>query len=367
MVLAVLDEKENKRITEVHSYLDLDFDKKKEFQDIVDLASKLCEKPVALITLLDTDKNWIKVRSGIDMEVMPRRTSFCQYAIQQDGLMVVNDASQDERFSNNELVRKDPNVRFYAGAPLALSNGQNLGTLCLFDIKPNQLDKTQENVLLVLARQVVYLMELELSQKILIKQMEEIRIKNDSLVKIAFIQSHMIRQPLTSIMGLVNLVRHGYQEVDADWIEMLGQATDLLDQRIHEIVTETLVEKDIKVLRFNKMIEEIEDYAILLLDKEGNIENWNKGAQILKGYQANEIIGKNFSVFYSLEDLANDLPGRLIRQAVAKGFAKSQGWRIRKDGSRFWGSILITAIHNQAGEVIGFTKVTGLLDQERNN
>lgn len=125
-----------------------------------------------------------------------------------------------------------------------------------------------------------------------------------------------------------------------------------------------MAEKDIKVLRFNKMIEEIEDYAILLLDREGNVENWNKGSQILKGYKANEIIGKNFSVFYTPEDLANGLPGRLIRQAVENGSAKSQGWRLRKDGSTFWGSILITAIHNEADEVIGFTKVTRLLERE---
>ena len=146
--------------------------------------------------------------------------------------------------------------------------------------------------------------------------------------------------------------------------EFSRQATDLLDQRIHEIVKETLAEKDIKVIRFNKMVNEIEDYAILLLDREGNIENWNKGAQTLKGYQASEIIGKNFSVFYTPEDLAHDLPGRLIQQATANGAAKSQGWRIRKDGSRFWGSILITAIHNQGDEVIGFTKVTRLLEPE---
>lgn len=234
----MLDDKENNRLTAVRSFLELDFDQKKEFQDIVDLASNLCDKPVALITLLDETNNWIKVRSGINLDVMPRKTSFCQHAIQKEGLMIVNDASLDERFSNNKLVRKDPKVRFYAGAPLSLSNGQKVGTLCLFDIKPNQLDEIQKNVLMVLARQVVFLMELELSQKLLVKKMEEIRSKNDSLVKIAFIQSHMIRQPLTSIIGLVNLIRSGYHQVDADWIEMLGGATDLLDQRIHEIVTE---------------------------------------------------------------------------------------------------------------------------------
>ncbi|TDE18033.1 hypothetical protein [Dyadobacter psychrotolerans] len=79
----------------VRSLLALDFDKKGEFQDIVDLASKLCDKPVALITLLDKTKNWMKVRSGINIEAMPSKTSFCQHAVQQDSLMIVCDASQD--------------------------------------------------------------------------------------------------------------------------------------------------------------------------------------------------------------------------------------------------------------------------------
>ena len=351
---------EQLRLEAVNPFLEIDF-VKKEFQEIVDLASKLCDKPVALITLLGKDENWIKVRAGVDVEVMPRKTSFCQYAILTNELMVVEDATKDERFNDNELVQDKPNLRFYAGAPLTLGNGQNVGTLCLFDLKPGSLETIQKETLLTLARQVVYLMELELNQKMLKVQLDEIQIKNDSLKKIAFIQSHSIRQPLSSIMGLVELVRSGFQPVDAEWIEMMCEAADMLDSRIRDIVHETLGQKDIKALRFNKMVEEIEDYAILLLDRSGNIENWNKGAEILKGYRAEEIIGKNFSIFYTSKDRADNLPQRLIATAVQAGSAKSEGFRVRKDGSLFWGSILITAIHDENSEVIGFTKVTRLL------
>ncbi|CAG5000953.1 hypothetical protein DYBT9275_02565 [Dyadobacter sp. CECT 9275] len=351
---------EQLRLESVDSFLQIDF-VRREFQEIVELASKLCDKPVALITLLGRDENWIKVRTGVDAEVMPRKTSFCQYAILDNDLMVVEDATKDERFFENELVVNDPNLRFYAGAPLTLGNGQNVGTLCLFDFKPGHLKVIQRETLLTLARQIVYLMELELSQKILKVQLEEIQTKNESLRKIAFIQSHSIRQPLSSIMGLVELVRSGFQTVDAEWIEMIREATRLLDSRIRDIVHETLGQKDIKALRFSKMVEEIEDYAILLLDRNGNIENWNKGAEILKGYKANEIIGKNFSIFYTIEDREDNLPEKLIATAEKIGFAKSEGFRVRKDGSLFWGSILITAIHDDELEVIGFTKVTRLL------
>jgi PAS domain S-box-containing protein len=113
------------------------------------------------------------------------------------------------------------------------------------------------------------------------------------------------------------------------------------------------------------MIDEVEDYAILMMDKEGNILNWNKGAEKIKGYKANEIISKSFRLFYTAEDRENHLPEMLLKQGVKNGKALHEGWRVRKDGTRFWGSIVITAIHNNEGEVIGFTKVTRDLTERK--
>jgi PAS domain S-box-containing protein len=117
--------------------------------------------------------------------------------------------------------------------------------------------------------------------------------------------------------------------------------------------------------RYHKMIEEVQDYAILLLDKEGIIQNWNAGAALLKGYTASEIIGRSFKTFYTPEDITNGLPNRLLHEAETKGKANSEGWRIRKDGSKFWGSVVITALHGNNGEVIGFSKVTRDLTQRK--
>ncbi|GAB3515621.1 PAS domain S-box protein [Emticicia fontis] len=356
---------EKRRIEAVHQFLKIDFDKSKEYQEIVDLAAELCEKPVALLTLLDKDVNWLKVRSGVNIQIMPKETSFCQYVVQSESLMVVDDVTKDSRFDNNPLVYTDPKVRFYAGAPLLLSSGITIGSLCLFDLKPNSLTSLQQKTLSVLSSQITNLMELELSHKLLNLKVEEIEERNKSLQKIAFIQSHEIRHPLTTIMGLVDLIRHKYQEVDEEWIQMIVEATNKLDNKILSIVNETIENKDIRTTRFYKMVEEIEDYAIILLDKEGNIENWNNGAQKIKGYKAIEIVGKNLSTFYTKEDLAEQRPQKLINQAREQGFAKDEGWRVKKDGSRFWGSVLITAIHNQEGEVIGFTKVTRDLSEKK--
>lgn len=117
--------------------------------------------------------------------------------------------------------------------------------------------------------------------------------------------------------------------------------------------------------RYHKMIAEVQDYAILLLNKNGVIQNWNIGAELIKGYKANEIIGKNFRQFYTAEDIKTNLPDRLLKAAEASGRAASEGWRKRKDGSLFWASVVITALHDENGAITGFSKVTRDLTERK--
>ena len=114
-----------------------------------------------------------------------------------------------------------------------------------------------------------------------------------------------------------------------------------------------------------RMIDEIEDYAIILLNNKGIIQNWNKGAQKIKGYDPEEIIGKSFRIFYSQADRDNHLPELLLEEAARNGRATHEGWRIKKDGSTFWGSIVITAVHDEFNNVVGFTKVTRDLTERK--
>ena len=100
------------------------------------------------------------------------------------------------------------------------------------------------------------------------------------------------------------------------------------------------------------------DYSIILLDTDGTILSWNAGAQKIKGYTEEEIVGQNFSIFYLPSDRQELLPEKLIEQAKKEGSARHIGRRVRKDGSIFWGSILITALHDDNGQIIGFTKLT---------
>ncbi len=114
-----------------------------------------------------------------------------------------------------------------------------------------------------------------------------------------------------------------------------------------------------------RMIDEVEDYAIIVMDGEGIIKNWNKGAQKIKGYSSEDIVGKNFRCFYTEEDRLNGKPDRLINEALQFNHAQDEGWRVRKDGSKFWANVTITAIHNEENDVIGFSKLTRDLTERR--
>lgn len=125
-----------------------------------------------------------------------------------------------------------------------------------------------------------------------------------------------------------------------------------------QLYLDTMEKKELLEKLHEQMISEIKDYAIVLLDIDGTILSWNKGVETIKGYKEHEIIGQNFRIFYMPQDRQAGLPEQLLDLAKREGRARHIGRRVRKDGSIFWGSILITALHDDNGEVIGFTKLT---------
>ncbi|HJW16650.1 MAG TPA: PAS domain S-box protein [Flavisolibacter sp.] len=148
----------------------------------------------------------------------------------------------------------------------------------------------------------------------------------------------------------------------------LRQITLLLEKKVEERTSE-LFKKNEELKkseeRYHKMIEEVEDYAIVLLDKNGIIQNWNKGAEKIKGYSEEDILGRSFSIFYRDVDRNAKLPETLLQRARDYGKAIHEGWRKRKDGSLFWGSIVITALHDAQHNIIGFSKVTRDLTERK--
>jgi len=130
------------------------------FDDLTELAALVCEAPIALISLVDEDRQWFKSKVGLSLEETPRDISFCTHAIMQDELFIVPDATKDPRFRHNPLVVDEPRIRFYAGMPLITRDGYTLGTLCINDRVPRELTLSQQQALRILARHIVRHLEL---------------------------------------------------------------------------------------------------------------------------------------------------------------------------------------------------------------
>jgi two-component sensor histidine kinase len=157
---AALHHAEEQRISALRSYGILDSPREAEFDDIVRIVSAICETPISVINLIDHGRQWFKAEVGLGVRETPLPASICAHAILQPGLFVVPDTLQDRRFSDNPLVVGDPRLRFYAGALLETGEGLPLGTICVLDYKPRQLNETQQDLLRVMASQIMKLFEL---------------------------------------------------------------------------------------------------------------------------------------------------------------------------------------------------------------
>jgi GAF domain-containing protein len=147
------------RVAALQKYAILDTEPEQAFDDLVLLASFICNAPIALISLVDEDRQWFKSKVGISISETPREISFCAAAIQQPDVFVVPDTLEDERFRNNPLVVSEPNVRFYAGAPLINEEGHALGTICVIDRTPREFDSDKQAALKALCRLVLAQLE----------------------------------------------------------------------------------------------------------------------------------------------------------------------------------------------------------------
>jgi GAF domain-containing protein len=151
---------EKRRLNVLWQYQVLDTIPEELFDDLTELAARICEAPIALISLVDEDRQWFKSKVGTSLTQTSRDVSFCTHAIHHTGLFIVPDATLDSRFAENPLVTEDPKIRFYAGAPLITPDGYALGTLCVLDKAPRTLTGDQQQALSILARHVVSQLEL---------------------------------------------------------------------------------------------------------------------------------------------------------------------------------------------------------------
>jgi GAF domain-containing protein len=155
----IMSTNDAERVSALQRYAILDSEPEEAFDDLTLLASYVCKTPIALISLIDENRQWFKSKVGISATETSRDIAFCSTAIQQPDVFVVPDTLQDERFRTNPLVVSDPNIRFYAGAPLINEDGYALGTLCVVDTKPRSFGAEEEAALKALSRLVLSQME----------------------------------------------------------------------------------------------------------------------------------------------------------------------------------------------------------------
>ena len=176
---------EEGRLAALIRYHVLDTPVEKQFDDLVKLAGQICQAPIALISLVDRERQWFKAKVGIDASETPRSISACQYTIQQSEVMQVPDTLEDPRFVTNPLVTGDPHMRFYAGAPLITPAGERIGTICVLDTKPRALTPGQIEALEILSHQVMTLLELRFALHQKMESEHELKILRDESAQTA--------------------------------------------------------------------------------------------------------------------------------------------------------------------------------------
>lgn len=182
MRIAELPVNEELRLQDLLSYEILDTTAEREFDELVELAGQICDCPISLIALIDSERQWFKARSGIELLESPRSTAFCAHALLSDEILLVEDATKDERFEDNPNVTGGLGIRFYAGAPIISPAGHRLGTICVIDKQPKKLGKAQLQALNILSNQITKLLELRVKNRMLEQRAEEqVRLKNKTV------------------------------------------------------------------------------------------------------------------------------------------------------------------------------------------
>ncbi len=233
------------RLKKLHSYQILDTPSESDYDEIVQLASQICNVPISLMTLVDKDRQWFKANIGLPVSETTRDISFCGHAINEDNILIVEDATKDKRFADNPLVTSDPNIKFYMGMPLTTPDGYNIGTLCVIDHEPRVLSSEQQNAIRILAKQVVN--HLELRTQIneiknayieLFEERENSQRINKIYQKLLSIVGHDIRGPLYSFIQLVEMVMDGtvsyedFKQIAPDFKKNMQNTTTLLNNLV---------------------------------------------------------------------------------------------------------------------------------------
>ncbi len=262
---APLPKNEQGRLDKLRVYDILDTPPEAAFDRITALVADIIGMPIVLVSLIDRERQWFKSRQGLEATETPRSLAFCAHAILENDLFVVEDAAKDARFSDNPLVTEDPNVRFYAGAPLKTPDGFNLGTLCAIDSTPRKLSAQHGRLLEALAALVVDEMELRLalrsSRQHLAEADDAKNLQNEFVAAI----SHELRTPLTAIRGAIGLIEAGTAGPVDDKVKELATIANRNAANLLDLVNE--------LLEYQKMEAGLMEFAFAEVDPIALVES----------------------------------------------------------------------------------------------
>ncbi|SFC49199.1 GAF domain-containing protein [Algibacter lectus] len=288
MIAPDFPKNERERLAQINRYKLLDTLPESDFDNITSLVATICEVPISLITLLDSDRNFLKSHHGIDIQESPRNISFCGHAILQDDIFIVEDAREDIRFKDNPLVA-GVNAIFYAGVPLITKEGLALGTLCIYDHVPRKLTETQKKALITIAKQVLNLFDLRLNNRLLAESKQELTDRNNELGRFASHVSHDLKSPLANIMSLTTFLKEDeantFSEESIEYISFIEESAESLKDYIDGILihykANELLNADKEYATLNSVFEEVQRIH-LLNDKQLKFSNYADSVFIVK-------------------------------------------------------------------------------------
>jgi len=265
MIVAPCAANEQERLAALRRYGILDTAAEADFDAITSLLAAICETPVALVSLVDRDRQWFKSRVGLDAQETHRDLAFCAHAILQEDVLIVPDATQDNRFADNPLVQAEPRIRFYAGAPLITPDHLAIGTLCAIDMRPRELTPRQLQAIRTLADHVVHLLELRLklheTQQLNLaletsrQQLEAMTAERNQLFANI---NHEMRTPLSAVIGFTRrlqsrILRDNVPAYIEDGLGMIATAAKNLGELVDDVLDLSKIDAgkmEVKPVRF---------------------------------------------------------------------------------------------------------------------